>query len=178
LIAAMPSTKYTTIASDIGLMGPIAVDSGRSPPMIAMVTSPITSPASFRGLVLPTRADSGRGRPEQDQHERLHRDSAKQVSRRQREIPPDRCLCGDRELGQRSRQAQEEHAADRFAEVEAVVEDVGRPREVPACDPSGRASGHKDRKQCAEAKRAHGDVLGRFKDRSAFDGDEAQDESL
>ena len=93
-------------------------------------------------------------------------------------MPTERRRCSDRKLGQRSRQAQEEHAADRFAEVEAVVEDVGRPREVPACDPSGHASGREDRKQCAEAERAHGAVLGRFKDRSAFDGVEAQDESL
>ena len=50
LIPITPMRKKTTIASDIGLTGPMAVDSGRRPPMIASVTSTSTSAASSIGL--------------------------------------------------------------------------------------------------------------------------------
>ena len=72
---------------------------------------------------------SAGGEVERDQHERLDCDSADQVADGEVEVPRDARRRDDGDLGKRARDREQDQPAERFAEVEAPVERVGRLRE-------------------------------------------------
>src|SRR5262249_29055991 len=74
---------------------------------------------------------------EQHQHQGLHRDPAQQVPGGQAQVPATPGRDGDREPRQRPREAQEDQAPQRLAELEPVVEGVRRVGEDPPGPPRG-----------------------------------------
>ena len=144
----MPANQATAIASDAGLTGPIRVDSGRSAPIRTPATTKMTSSASMHGH---ERADEeaqrllARGDGVADhEHHRLHGDAADQVAGGEAEVALRRGGDGDRDLGQAAGDREQDDAAERLAEPEAPVDDVGRLRQRGAGDPDGDRAGRED----------------------------------
>jgi hypothetical protein len=131
----IPRRKKRTIASDAGLTGPIAVVSGRKPPMRAIVTTTMTSIDSSTGLVSETRDVSGCFFLDVASRNTT-RGSASRSRRAGSPTARERWSEGrrrrDRQLGERPGEPQQQHSSHRVAEVEASVKDVGGLREIDA----------------------------------------------
>ncbi len=117
------------------------------------------------------RLRARRGRIAEDEHHRLNGDSADQVPGGEPEMSTGRSRDGDRDLRQRARNREQDHAAERLAEVVAPVDRVGRLRKCDPGDPrdGGRSSEDPDQDGCGERadRRGRSTLAGDARDTAA-----------
>jgi hypothetical protein len=90
-----------------------------------------------------------------DEHQRLHRHPADQVACRNIQMAAGDRADGDRQFGKGAGDRQQDHATDRLAETEAVVEHVGRLRQPDAGDPRRDRSASEEKQQRGYSEMVH-----------------------
>ena len=86
------------------------------------------------------------------EHERLHGDAADEVARGDTQLAFGDRRDRDRQLGQAAGDREEDHAAERLAELEAIVQGVGCSREIEPGNPRRDRSRGEDGDQCRAAR--------------------------